>query len=49
MAYVDFDGAAALDAALRGDQADEVGEDFLREYCPRVTAAMDRVAGWLEQ
>ena len=35
MAYVDFDGAASLDAA------------FLRRYCPRVTEAMDRVAQWL--
>ena len=49
MAYVDFDGAAALDAALRGDRTDELGEAFLREYCPSVTAAMDRVTSWLGQ
>ena len=47
MAYVDFDGAAALDAAGQGDQSTELDEEFLREHCPRVTEAMDRVRNWL--
>ena len=48
MAYVDFDGAAALDAADRTDGSAELDEAFLRRYCPRVTEAMDRVAQWLQ-
>ncbi len=40
MAYVDFDGVAAVDAR---DPTEELDETFLREYCPRVTTAMDRV------
>lgn len=42
MAYVDFDGAAALGAV-----GDDPGEAFLRERCPRVMTAMDRIANWL--
>ena len=47
MAYVDFDGAAALAAADARDPTEELDETFLREYCPRVTTAMDRVTNWL--
>ena len=47
MAYVDFDGAAALEAAMGGDQNTDLDEAFLREHCPRVTEAMERVAGWV--
>jgi aspartate aminotransferase len=46
LAYVDFDGAAALDAA----ESDAVmNESFLREYCPNVIAAADRIKQWFEQ
>ncbi len=47
MAYVDFDGGAALEAvaALAPDAAPD--EAFLRAWCPRVIEAMDRVADWL--
>lgn len=47
MAYVDFDGGAALDAvaALGDDTA--LHDAFLRARCPRVMEAMDRVADWL--
>ena len=44
MAYVDFNGGAALHAAEQVDGPDEV---FVRHYCPRVTDAMDRVTAWL--
>ena len=47
MAYVDFDGAAALAAVDARDPTEELDETFLREYCPRVTTAMDRVTNWL--
>ena len=47
MAYVDFDGVAALAAVDARDPTEELDETFLREYCPRVTTAMDRVTNWL--
>jgi aspartate aminotransferase len=49
LAYVDFDGARALRAAaeLPPDQA--LGEDFLRQCCPRVVEAAERMAAWLDR
>ena len=46
MAYVDFDGAHALDAAETLSPSEGL-DAFLRRHCPRVTEAMDRVALWL--
>lgn len=48
MAYVDFDGAAALDAEAKHDRNEELDEAFLRNHCPKVTNAMDRVTNWLK-
>lgn len=45
LAYVDFDGAAALAAA---QPANRVDIDFLQEHCPRLLEAMDKIEGWLE-
>jgi len=46
MAYVDFDGAAALAAA----EADiPIDQAFLQAHCPNLLQAMDRVAEWLDQ
>lgn len=45
LAYVDFDGAAALDAA---DADVTMDEAFLRQYCPNVIAAAERIGAWLE-
>lgn len=47
MAYVDFDGVAALAAAGARPGGDALDEPFLRACCPRVVEAMDRVAAWL--
>ena len=47
MAYVDFDGRRALDAAGAMNPDQELDETFLRTRCPKVTEAMDRVAAWL--
>lgn len=46
MAYVDFDGAAALQAV--GSLPREVAPDasFLLRYTPRMTAALDRIVEW---
>ena len=47
LAYVDFDGASALEAAEKTDPEQELDEAFLRDRCPRVIEAMDRVTNWL--
>ena len=47
MAYVDFDGSAALEAVESADPRDELDERFLRRHCSKVTAAMDRVSTWV--
>ena len=47
LAYVDFDGARALAGAevLPRDQL--LGEDFLRDYCGCVLAAVERICEWI--
>jgi aspartate aminotransferase len=48
LAYVDFDGAAALAAAAaRGNEA-PIPESFMREHCARVMTAIDRLCAWLD-
>ena len=42
LAYVDFDGGAALEAAAES----EVNEEFLTAYCPRVMLAGKRIQDW---
>jgi len=44
IAYVDFDGAAALDGA---DAARRLDEPFLREHCGPVVEAVERLVDWL--
>jgi aspartate aminotransferase len=44
LAYVEFDGAAALRAAAVQQVIDE---PFLRQYCGRVVAATERILEWL--
>ena len=45
LAYVDFDGAVALQAA---DSNSSMNESFLRTYCPNVISAADRIKAWLD-
>ena len=47
IAYVDFDGGAALGVVGAADPQDVLDERFLRRQCSHVTTAMDRVATWL--
>jgi aspartate aminotransferase len=48
IAYVDFDGAAAL-AAVAGVPDDrELDEEFLRKTCGDLLEAIDRIAGWVK-
>jgi aspartate aminotransferase len=44
-AYVDFDGAGALEASGNADAA--LDEDFLRKHCPKVLTAVDALCDWL--
>ena len=47
LAFVDFDGAKALDAL--GEQAGSIPVDtaFLKAYCPKVVQATDEICDWL--
>ena len=44
LAYVDFDGARALEALADGEPVDEA---FLRRYCGRTVEAVERFCAWL--
>lgn len=46
LAYVDFDGARALEA-VAGLSRDAINEAFLRQHCPKVTDAIDAMCSWL--
>lgn len=47
LAFVDFDGAAALDAlALLGDDQ-SVDDVFVSTYCPKVVKATELISDWL--
>ena len=47
IAYVDFEGKEALDAARMYSQENNLGEEFVRTYCPRVAEGFDRLEEWL--
>lgn len=47
LAYVDFDGAAALEAVAGPTGGDGPGEEFLRARCSSVITAVERMAGWV--
>ncbi|HSF20180.1 MAG TPA: aminotransferase class I/II-fold pyridoxal phosphate-dependent enzyme [Vicinamibacteria bacterium] len=46
LAYVDFDGARALQALESLEPTEEPNEWFLREHCSNVTTAFDRLCEW---
>ena len=48
LAYVDFDGAAALRAVAALGEGAEVDEGLLRIGCPRVLEGIDRLTNWLQ-
>lgn len=47
LAYVDFDGGAALRAVTALGKDAPLDDAFLRHCCPRVTTAIDRIAQWV--
>jgi len=47
LAFVDFDGAKALDALLGQEDEAPLDKEFLTKYCPKVVEATDRICDWL--
>lgn len=47
LAYVNFDGAAAIAAAAQVDSGVRLDEQFLRKYCSDTLEAVDRICDWL--
>ena len=47
LAYVDFDGRAALKAASRIPPTEPLGDAFLEEHCGRMLDAVDLISGWV--
>ena len=47
IAYVDFDGEAALEAVAQLPEDAPLGEEFLRQHAPRVCEAADRIGEWV--
>lgn len=47
MAYVDFDGKAALEALWDLENGKVADPSFISAQCPRLVEAMDRLAAWL--
>jgi aspartate aminotransferase len=48
IAYVDFDGARALEAALAVPEDEELSEQFLRGHCGDTLEAVDRLCAWVQ-
>jgi len=48
IAYVDFDGEAALKAAMEKEADKPISEKFLNQYCPNVIKAINLVIAWME-
>lgn len=49
LAFVDFDGAAALELAGNQYANNALDETFVAEACPQLVTAMDKIANWLEE
>jgi aspartate aminotransferase len=47
VAYVDFDGGRALDAAAGASDASPLGRGFVREHAPEVLTAIERIVEWV--
>jgi aspartate aminotransferase len=48
MAYVDFDGDAALNAFRPNEGLnDEFPENFIQKYAPKMVRAMEKLERWL--
>ena len=45
IAYVDFDGAKALDAI--NDETTQIDNSFIQQYCPKIVTGMEKISTWL--
>ncbi len=48
IAYVDFNGKAALDAVASIPESQPISEEFLKTYCGKVIKAIDRMCDWIK-
>jgi len=48
IAYVDFNGKAALDAVASIPESQPLSEEFLKTYCGKVIKAIDRMCDWVK-
>lgn len=46
LAYVDFDGKAALDVIDKDYVNDKLNEKFIQHYCPNIHEGIDRLINW---
>ncbi|MCK9269788.1 MAG: pyridoxal phosphate-dependent aminotransferase [Bacteroidales bacterium] len=49
MAYVDFDGAKALEEAAKLSRTKEITETFLKKYCPNMIDGTNLICDWLKK
>lgn len=49
LAYVDFDGAGALEAARRTPYGSDLNEAFIREHCAPIAEATDVLTEWIRK
>ncbi|MCH8941536.1 MAG: aminotransferase class I/II-fold pyridoxal phosphate-dependent enzyme [Bacteroidetes bacterium] len=47
LAYVDFDGVAAMEAALKINSKNKIDDAFLQNYCPNVLTAISLIRNWV--
>ena len=47
LAYVDFDGAAALAAAEESPEDENLEENFVHAHCERIVEATERICDWI--
>ena len=49
IAYVDFDGAAAMrNSSILLEKGKDINEEFVRNNCPWIVQAIDRLGNWLQ-
>ncbi|MFH1160851.1 MAG: aminotransferase class I/II-fold pyridoxal phosphate-dependent enzyme [bacterium] len=49
IAYVDFDGRQVLKASMEAGIERDLTEAFIREHCPRMVEAFDRLGSWFSR
>ena len=47
IAYVDFNGADAIKGVREYGAENNIGEDYIKKYCPRLVEGFDKLENWL--